>query len=447
MKKSIVIAICLLATFSLSAKEYVFSLNECIQFSLKNSSELKSQKGSLKAAEGLHDWAKGLAYPKLQLFSFLTMDGERTGNAILSERNWTLSRWGPYYNLNATLLQPLFTWGTISGAKEATRNLRLVERERYREKKMKLIQEIKTYYYGHLYVKRIHQVLNFGFKNLNGALEYARKEFAKSSGKITRPDLSRLELGMLELKKFRLEADKMGKLAMDALKVKLGLPRNATIKTREKYLALDMTKIKPLAEYVKIAYKYYPMWRQLKYGIKARNAQVKAVKGQALPIFYVGAIFNFAWSPQSDKQDNSFLNDPYNKLDFGAAVGFQWSLDFWSTKGKIKQAEGERDKLVKLKPFARDGLKVQVKQAYLDLIQKKKLLANLRLAVKIARKWMIFGLAGYQLGTTKSKDVLEGLTSFLLKRKEYYEALMNYNLALGKLGLVTGKELSKNLVY
>ena len=447
MYKNILLILFLISikSFSTPAGEYTFNLNDCISYSMKNSSELKSKKGDIKSAEGQRDWAKGLAYPKLELFSFLTLDAKREGDYMSFSRDW--SKWGPYYSLNAQLIQPLYTWGAISGAKDATAKNLLVEKERYRQKQTQIALEIKKYYYAYLYVKRMIKVLKFGFKNIGSALDYARKEFAKGSGKISRADLSRLELGMLELKKYDDEAKKSEVLALDMLKLKIGLSKNDVLKLKEKYIYLDMTKIKSLNHYIKSAYKNYPEWKQLNYGIQALTSKPKAMRGQALPVFFVGAIFNFNYSPLSDKQDNSFLNDPYNGIDVGAAVGLKWSLDFWSTKGKIKQTDGEKDKLVKLRPYAKNGIKLQVKNVYMTLFQNKKMMKDLKTAIKIAKKWMIFSMAGYQTGTVEAKDLLEGLTAFLFKRKQYYETVMNYNMSLANLTLVTGKEVSAKLIY
>ncbi|MCK5584243.1 MAG: hypothetical protein KAI33_10640, partial [Elusimicrobiales bacterium] len=128
MYKNILLILFLISikSFSTPAGEYTFNLNDCISYSMKNSSELKSKKGDIKSAEGQRDWASGLACPKLELFSFLTLDAKREGDYMSFSRDW--SKWGPYYSLNAQLIQPLYTWGAISGAKDATAKNLLVEK-------------------------------------------------------------------------------------------------------------------------------------------------------------------------------------------------------------------------------------------------------------------------------------------------------------------------------
>jgi len=446
MKKIVLILISLLIPLGSFAKVYTFNLSEAIQYAFLNSNEIKEKKTDIKSSEGLQQWARGLSFPKLTMLSYFTFDAARTSTSYTDySRDW--SSWGPYFHIEGLFIQPIFTWGMISEANKAVDNLVKIKKQEQRLAKLKLAQEIKTYYYGYLYIQRMKQVLAFGKSNLSSALKEAKTEFNKASGKVTRADLSKLQLADLELKKYENMANDNETLAMEVLKLKLGLKKGDTLIIREKFIALDDTKLKKLDYYISLAFKNRPEWKQLQHGIVALDSLAKVEVAKMKPVIGLGANFDLNWHSKSIAPDNGYLDDWPNRKSFGAALALSWNFDFVSQRGKIKEKKWQVESLKHKRDFIKAGIPLQVKKAYLEVKSAKKNVNRLYKARVIARKWMVFGATGFSTGTVTAKDLLEGLLAYIMKKKDYYEAVMNYNLKIAVLGTAVGVELSKTLQY
>ncbi len=436
----------LLLPLGVIGKSYTFNLSEAIQYAFLNSDELREKKSDVKSSQGLQEWARGLSFPKLTMISYFTFDAARSSSSYTDySRDW--SSWAPYFHVEGLFIQPIFTWGMITEANKAVDNLVKIKKQEHRLLKLKLAQEIKTYFYGYLYIQRMKQVLAFGKSNLSSALKEAKTEFDKASGKVTRADLSKLQLADLELKKYEDMATDNEILAVEVLKLKLGLKKGDTLIIREKFISLDETKLKKVNYYIDLAFKNRPEWKQLEYGVAALNSLAKVEQAKMKPVIGLGANFDLNWHSKSTAPDNGYLDDWPNKKSFGAALALSWNFDFVSQRGKVKEKKWQVESLKHKRDFVKAGIPLQVKKAYLEVKSAKKSANRLYKARVIARKWMVFGATGFSTGTVTAKDLLEGLLAFIMKKKAYYEAVMNYNVKFAILSTAVGAELSKTLQY
>jgi len=106
---------------------------------------------------------------------------------------------------------------------------------------------------------------------------------------------------------------------------------------------------------------------QIKEGLKAREALIDVEKSNLYPQVFFLVRGSVAKATNRDDIDNPYIYDPLNEPMLAAVVGLKLSIDFGITKGKIREAEIEHQKVIEKKKLAESGIPVQIRKAYYEL--------------------------------------------------------------------------------
>ena len=423
-----------------------FTIDATIDYIVKNSPEIKEAEWGIKYYQGLRTQADGAMAPKLYIQSFVAPTPEIVGNTQKSEIPdfWDFEKWGYYYRLDATLLQPVYTFDRISSAQRAaTKGIEVAKADRD-EIRWQVINRAKELYYGHLTIQTLYKnTLMFAETILEEALTFARKSFAKGDGSIKAWDIDKLEVYTGELERNKAEALKFIIFTHEALKKFLKLKDNETfIPADEEIRPLD-TRIHTFEYYEKLMYKNNTLWRKVNAGADAMEALADFEVANYFPIIGIAGQFGFGYANQIDDQDSSFAYDPYNEITGGLGLGILWFFDVWSQHGLVKQAEAKHQQIVQKKAFAKDGLHVLLKEAYVDVLKYKRNIQTDADSVEAANNWMKNAFVPWQTGLAEAKDALEGVAALAIAQKNYYMSIFQYNMAIAKLSYMCGVELGK----
>ena len=121
-------------------------------------------------------------------------------------------------------------------------------------------------------------------------------------------------------------------------------------------------------------------------------------------------------------------------------LGLKWDINFGITSAKVQSARAEHEKLLETKAFAEAGIPLQVRKAYLEVVEAKKNITATEESYTSARKWLVSAVANFDLGIGEAKEIFEALRAYAENRAENYKAIYNYNLALANLDHMTGED-------
>jgi len=151
----------------------------------------------------------------------------------------------------------------------------------------------------------------------------------------------------------------------------------------------------------------------------------------------------YAYAPGRSRQTNPFAYDNFNFGAAGPVVGLHWSLGFGETAAKVARSRAELMKLRAQEKTAAASFPVEAKEAYLNVKEAEERITVTADGRKAGRTLVALAVANFELGIGEPQDVFMGLGNYTRATSDYYEAVRDYNIALAKLSLVVGEEVSE----
>jgi outer membrane protein TolC len=187
-----------------------------------------------------------------------------------------------------------------------------------------------------------------------------------------------------------------------------------------------------------------PEFRQISEGIKARSALVEASRANYYPDIFLGGLFSWAYADDRDRIRNPYINDQFNHVGGGVALGARWKLDFGITGAKVSAERAQYNRLLSTKEFADANIPLQIKKYYLELKEAENSAAATKIAYTNSKKWAVTALANFDFGVGPAKEIFEALQAYARMRAAYFQSLYNYRMAWANLDYATGEPPLEN---
>lgn len=147
---------------------------------------------------------------------------------------------------------------------------------------------------------------------------------------------------------------------------------------------------------------------------------------------------SLAGATNRDRIHNPYIYDPLNDSMLAAVLGMKLNIDFGITKGKIREAEIEYQKIVEKKKLAENGIPVQIMKAYIELQEASKSAKDMEEAYQNAKKWLVTADANIDMGIGETKDLADAVLAYATTRINHLKALYNQKMALANLVQASG---------
>lgn len=417
----------------------IVTLEEAVRMALEKSPEVRESRSDVDIARSKLEEVEGYRFPQLDS-TFLTgpIPNARGDQISSPDRADRIHGIGIFERVEITLVQPIYTFGKITRGQEAANHGVKVYEAKVDQKKSDIALKVKEAYYGLLLARESMRVVSEVQDALEQAKNKVKELLEKGAPSADESDLLKLEAFSGEVERLRQEALKGERLALSALRVYLGISEGVDFDIADQHLTYEGEKVDPLESYVEESFSRRPEFWQLEEGLKAREALADVAKADYYPVLFLGGFFAYANAPERTDIKNPFNLDPFNELVAGIALGAKWHLDFGITEGKVHSAEAELNKLHQTREFAKAYIPLQVKKAYLELMEAERDIQALKDAYPSARKWMISAIANYDFGIGPAKEIFDALEAYAKLKANYFRSLYNYRLARANLVFATG---------
>ncbi|MCB1214276.1 MAG: TolC family protein [Deltaproteobacteria bacterium] len=418
-------------------RDYLFEqsldLDQCLQLTALNNKQLIAQDFEiLKARYRLRE-AKVGGLPILE-YEFLSGPAPRdVDRAVRSfiEGDITFFQRG-----KVGIGIPVFTFGKVALAQNLALEGILAEELKKTESKGEQLLKTQKLYYGILLANEMKSLLGDAKKHL--ASEIERKEKQKKQDPV---EIVKLKLYHFEILNRLYEIDQKASLGLEAMRIQLGLGPQVKLDLQEKHLKRVEYTLEPLEAYLKDAKRYQSQRGLLKVGLRAKELQWRLEKRNLAPDIGFGAFYEFGVTSNSIRglTLTDDFNDPFNFQRAGAGLRIKGNLNFNRSYAKIKQAEADYLKVALQQSVALEGLDLELKKAYLNVKHREKSLENQKEAMKTARQYVFLTKSNLDIGLGDKKVYSEALQAYLLTRGRYFEAILNYNMAVAELEEKSGR--------
>ena len=360
-----------------------------------------------------------------------------SGNALNSEHE--RDEWGAAFLAGIEFNWPLWSWGRQKNNHQAVKHGLSVKKAENQEKWLEVSYQVKEAYYGYLLAHSLKDFVDGVEEKLKSALKEA-----KSFKKKKKESIYRLEILLGQVSSKKNEIASALKIASAGLKVRSGHKKE--LYPTEEWLSSRFRKIEALEYYQDKALQNNVQILKIASGVKAQRELIVAEKKGGYPV--VGLLFKYNYTQTDVREDQKslFAYDPYNRSEALLGVGLQWDWQFGKVSQKVKKIKLEEKKLLLKQEFAKRGIPELVKKAWEELIVAEKNVRIFKKTQKAGKKWLARAAIGWGTGLADSKKLVEAFSARAQTRRQYLEAIYQYELKWGALSRVVGREVDPNLL-
>ena len=420
------------------------TLIECIKRAIENHPSVQEVKWDVALRESDLQQAKAGTYPTGEFTSVFGAVNDAKGSLAGNRPIHTggIDEIGPFVRLEGQFVYPLYTWGKITNGINAASKGVEQEYANVEQKKAEAAREVKEFYYTLQYTQQVRSLLGDVRDGFQKAVTTVDERMKDSKGKISQLDALNLKIGYAGVAKEVGKLDNGIELTKAALLRVMGLPQTVSFIPAESALTPQPAQIKDLDYYVQRLFKNRPEWRRLLLGIQAKEAELALTRSDYFPAFFLAVPIRYGYAPGRSRQTNPFAYDNFNFGAAGPVLGLRWNFDINGTAAKVARNEAELMKLQTQKKTAENSFPVEVKEAYLNVKEAQERIKITEEGRKAGRTLVALSSANFELGIGEPQDIFLGLGNYTRAANDYYEAVRDYNIALAKLSLVVGEEVS-----
>ena len=342
----------------------------------------------------------------------------------------------PFVQFGINGVVPLYTFGKIGSALDAAQaNVRVSEwdMEKWRQT---MRMDVRRAYYGLELGRDVEYIVNDAVSRLDKAVQSVKDKMAK--GDSTVGDVNRLSLETYrqEILAQSLQAPKGEAYALAGLRFLTGV--EAGFDVVDEPLKRPDRPLVDIAQYLEAARILRPDVNMARAGVVARKALVDYNRARLFPDFGLGLGADFSSTPSAVPQNDVWASDPFNHFYYYFALGMRWSLDLLPQAARTQQAEAQLEETRALERLALGNAEFEVEKAYADAVEAKGREETWDKAEHLTKQWIATVQDHIDLGTWADDALIAPLRAYANARVQHLTALMDYNIAMSNLALVSG---------
>jgi outer membrane protein TolC len=360
------------------------------------------------------------------------------------ERKFDFGEWGPFFGVQANIIQPLNIARYRAGRRAATLRVRVSEAE-FKKEQLKISEEAQALYYQRLFALTMERELASSRRELDKAQRRLTDQLDEGKGDVSQTDVLQIKSGRYSLDAGWNEATLGVARTGLALRFMLDRPDTSVIALDDTVLTLRSETPPSLHDLKLAALRGHPDLSRLRNGLSAREELLKVAQGELGPDIFLFGNFKYSKAWSSDRQsggDDPFARDPLNELTAVAGLGMRLKLNFWSGYQKYRKERLELRQLERTEVYAARGILLQLEDAYLKMLAARADVEEAQKALRAADAWLKGAAMKYDLDPGAAKDLIGPFKQSLTARRDYYKAVLEYNIALARVLTATGWTLA-----
>jgi len=412
-----------------SQKNHTLALDQAVGMAIANNTLIREAIEKQKAAVEEEKSAKSDFFPKASASYSYTNLKEKPyaifGGSAINVGNKDNYHW------DFSLVQPIFTGFALSTIhKMAKLGVDLSEMEKKRAI-LDVTRQVKVAYFNILLTKKIFNVADEAVKNLESHKRDATEFYEQ--GIIPYNDLLKSKVALANAVQDEVKSENNVEMAVSSL---------------NRLLAIDInneTKVKDVLHIVRLSYNLEnlmdravrdrPELKALHIALENADNAVRLARSSYYPeIAMVGKYEQMGDNPAADN------NDYGNRYNASATVQAKWKFFEWGkTRAAVKRYMHDKKALIQKLKGAEDAIRLEVKNAFLNLEVSKKNIGTAEESLDQAKENYRITNLRYQQQMTTSTEVLDARTFLSQAETNYYGALYGYMISEAELDRAVGK--------
>jgi outer membrane protein TolC len=341
-------------------------------------------------------------------------------------------------SLNATWL--LYGGGMRKGLREQTGGLVDMMKQEARRTDLEIIDSVKRYYYGAVLARQLQQVGEDTLARMEATLNLTETMYKEGSGKVMKTDWLENKVMVESLRSMVALLEKNAAMAQAALANTMGLPWNATVKPADKEIPFAPV-VGNLDDMVGSAYQFNPDWERVEAGIRAAEGAVRTAKSDYYPKLAVTGEVHKWWNDY-----NAGMATDRNKEGWTVGVGVEIPIfSGFLTKNKVAETRARVEKIKQEQFLLKDGIGLQIKDAFLGLGAAEKSYQATLDAMNAATENRDLNTRAYQNELVDTEKVIRAQLMEALMIAQHDKACYDHVALQSQLDFLVGTEVLKRL--
>lgn len=354
------------------------------------------------------------------------------------DENYDFGHLMPLIGTEIKVAQPLYLKKLNLGMTAADKNIEITKSD-IKKAEIELSQNLQEIYYKYQYAAQLKRLSEKMKKNLQTATEKADSALSNDDSNISQDDI-------FQLKSYFFKADDgiyQTELGMNAAKSAIMFSLNVnSLEIDTENVGIRTEKIPAFDSLVSLQKKCNPDLKKLSLGIEAEQALVSLTMREILPDIYLAGNLKIARTlNKSSKTELDQLLDPFNNTDAALGVALRFPLNVWSTKDKYLKEKLELQILYSKQNYAYRALQLQLKNQYDKVMIDRKRITGADTELKTTESWLNSAFMKYELDPSQTDRLLKAYEKYIQANKDYFECILDYNLAVGGLIATVGLTL------
>lgn len=420
-----------------------FTLEQCIKKAVEFSPEIAESRYEIQVYKAKKMQADSARYPTIEILAVgsLSPDAKREDFLKTDVSGLYNNLDGVYGSGDVKLIQPLYTFGKISGYRTAASSGVKVASAGVDKKTEDIVLRTKELYYGLLLAKDLRNLALEIKDELDRSIDKTEKGIKAGSPWAEEINLYKFRAYRGETERNLNEAEKGVAIAKDALATSMGLPGGTGFDIAESSLTVEGGMPEGVDISIRKAVELRPEFTQIREGLIAKKALADVERSNYYPQLFLGATGSIAGATNRERLRNPYVLDYFNHAYGAVFLGLKWSIDFGITKGKVNEAEAEYNKIYEKKRFTDDAVPFQVRKAYLDFEGAGKNIKESEGAYINAKKWLVSASSNYDMGVGESKELTDAAGAYALTKANYLKSLYNQRMSYANILYMTGTDI------
>jgi len=408
--------------------ENYFTLEKSISIALDKSYKIKARSEGIEQANDVMKQARAdflpklgtsYTYNKLSEPPFTNVNGVDVIVGTEDNFQWT-----------GFVRQPVFTgFALLSSYRLAELSIDQSQLQ-FDLEKLDLVLQVKQAYFNILGADKAVEVAQTTVESLTQTVNVARSFF--DVGMIPINDVLKAEVELANAQQALVRATNAAETNRSTFNTILVRPVNAPVKVED--ILVYKPEVGEYGTFEKKALEDRPEIKILDVNILQADQQIRLAKSK----YYPEVSLVYQYIKQGDEP--SVSGSPYEDASYWQVQAvLNWTFWEWGkTYFAGREKESVRRQLIQTKADVEDGIRLQVKQAVLDLDASAKNIPTTQKGVESGQENLRVNEERYKAQVSTITDLLDAQTLLARARLDYYQALYDHNLAKARLERALG---------
>jgi outer membrane protein len=410
-----------------------FTLEKSISQALENSYKVRARSERIEQANDVMKQARADFLPKLGTaysYNYLSEAPISRSSTLLGTPIPLVVGTQDNFQWTWFLKQPIFTgFALLSSYRLSELGIDQSQLELDLEK-LDLVLRVKEAYFNILGADKAAEVAQTTVESLTQTVKVARSFF--EVGMIPINDVLKAEVELASAEQSLVRAKNAGQTTRSTFNTVLVRPVNAPVEVED--ILVYKPEVGEYDAFEKKALENRPEIKILDVNILQADQQIRLAESK----YYPEVSLNYQYISQGDTA--AVKGSPYVDANHWEVLAVaNWTFWEWGkTYYSAREKESLKRQLTETKADVEDGIRLQVKQAVLDLDSSAKNIPNTQKGVESGEENLRVNAERYKAQVSTITDLLDAQTLLARARLDYYRALYDHNLAKARLERAVG---------